>query len=87
MIEPIAKILNALQEQLRENQKNHFLAQAASMVGDSNNNGEPWGNHKLFRQGHIKGEVDFASLTDFIHGDYIEVFLNLPDQQQREIAD
>lgn len=63
------------------------MAQLTSIAGDNNSNGEPWGDHKLFRRGHIKGLIDFDSLTDFIHGDFIDVFLNLPDQQQREIAD
>ena len=87
LTDPIAKVFNALQEQLRENQKNHFLAQVTSIAGDSNSNGEPWGDQRLFRRGHIKGEVDFDGLTKVIHGDYIDVFLNLPDRLQREIAD
>jgi len=41
----------------------------------------------LFRRGHIKGEVDFESLSKVIQGDYIDVFLSLPDRLQREIAD
>ena len=50
-----------------------------AIAGDSNSHGEPWGNHKTFRQGHIKGEVDFEDLTQIIYGDLIEVFLNLPE--------
>ena len=87
LIEPIAKLFNAIQEQIRENQRNFFLAGNLQIYGDSNSNGEPWGSHSLFRQGHIKGEVDFQELTKVVHGDLIEFFLNLPDNLQSEIAD
>ena len=72
---------------MRENQRNFYLAGSLAIAGDSNSHGEPWGNHQTFRQGHIKGEVDFADLTQVIHGDLIEIFLNLPDHLQSEIAD
>jgi hypothetical protein len=72
---------------MRENQRNYFLAGSNSIVGDCKSNGEPWGDHELFRRGHIKGEVNFHELTQMLHGDLIEVFLNLPDRLQSEIAD
>lgn len=58
-----------------------------AIAGDTNADGQPWGDHKLFRQGHIKGEVHFDELTQVLHGDLIEGFLNLPDKLQRSIAD
>ena len=80
LTEPIAKLFNALQEQMRENQRNYFLARNMQIVGDSNSNGEPWGSHSIFRQGRIKGEIDFEAMTRIMHGDLIEVFLNMPER-------
>ena len=49
LVEPIAKLFNALQEQMRENQRNYYLAGSLAIAGDSNSHGEPWGNQKTFR--------------------------------------
>ena len=64
---------------MRENQRNWFLAGNLSIYGDANSNGDAWGDHNIFRRGHIKGEVDFEDFTQVLHGDLIEIFLNLPD--------
>lgn len=43
--------------------------------------------HKLFRRGRIQGEIDFNSLNEVIHGDFIERFLELPEHLQTEVVD
>lgn len=44
-------------------------------------------SHKLFRRGRIQGEIDFTSLNEVIHGDFIEKFLELPEHLQAEVVD
>lgn len=65
---------------MRENQRNYYLGTFLSIAGDSKGDGEPWGDHSQFKRGQIKGEIDFNELSQVLHGDMIEAFLNLPDR-------
>ena len=60
----------------------------AQITGDAPSNEEgAWGNQKLHKQAHIKGEIEFEKLKEVIHGNLIETFLDLPENIQNEIAD
>lgn len=73
---------------MRENQKNYFLGRVSQITGDAPSTEDgAWGNQKLSRQGHLKGEIDYENMKEFIHGPLIDTFLELPERIQNEIAD
>ena len=81
LIEPISRLLLSLQAQMRENQKNYFLGRVAQIVGDAPSTEDgAWGNHSMFRRGHLKGEIDYENMREIVHGPLIDTFLELPEK-------
>ena len=94
VISQIHSLLRALQEQMRENLTNSILTRNETnfQIGMSTEERQQIANntvssHKLFRRGRVQGEIDFASLNEVIHGDFVELFLDLPENIQGEIVD